>query len=49
MAEIVVSIPAWMMEKLEDIATACEESIDYVAAAFFAAEVVHTPCGNREP
>ena len=42
MAELVVTVPSWMLDKLADIANLCEESIDHVAAAFFAAEVVHT-------
>lgn len=40
--EIIVDVPAWMQDKLAQIATICGESIDYVAASFFAAEVVHT-------
>jgi len=39
---LVVDVPAWMQDKLNQIATICGESIDYVAASFFAAEVVHT-------
>ncbi len=39
---IIVDVPAWMQEKLAQIAEICGESIDYVAASFFAAEVVHT-------
>lgn len=41
-AEILVTVPAWLSEKLSTIAEICEESLDHVAAAFFAAEVVHT-------
>lgn len=41
-AEISIALPSWMVEKLSAIAQTCEKSIDYVAASFFAAEVVHT-------
>jgi len=40
--EITIPVPAWMEEKLVALATICEKSIDSVAAALFAAEVVHT-------
>ena len=40
--EMSVTLPSWMVEKLSAIAEICGESIDYVAASFFAAEVVHT-------
>lgn len=39
---IVVDVPEWMQDKLAQIASICGESIDHVAASFFAAEVVHT-------
>ena len=40
--EILVAVPAWLADKLTTIAEICEESVDHIAAAFFAAEVVHT-------
>lgn len=40
--DITVPVPAWMADKLAAIASVCEKSVDEVAAAFFAAEVVHT-------
>jgi len=40
--EITVPVPAWMEEKLAALAAICEKSIDSIAAALFAAEVVHT-------
>ena len=41
-ADLTIDIPSWMLEKLAQIASLCGKSIDYVAASFFAAEVVHT-------
>lgn len=46
---IIVDVPAWMQDKLAQIATICGESIDYVAASFFAAEVVHTQGASATP
>ena len=46
---LVVDVPAWMQDKLDQIATICGESIDYVAASFFAAEVVHTQGAGAAP
>lgn len=40
--DITIPVPSWMAEKLAAIASVCEKSVDEVAAAFFAAEVVHT-------
>ena len=40
--DLIVDVPEWMLDKLDQIATLCGKSIDYVAASFFAAEVVHT-------
>lgn len=45
-AEISISLPSWMIEKLSTIAEMCGKSVDYVVASFFAAEVVHTQPTN---
>ena len=40
--EMEVVVPAWLEESLAQLAAICEKSIDYVAGALFANEVVHT-------
>lgn len=44
--EMEVVVPAWLAESLTQLAVICEKSIDYVAGALFAREVVHTSCGG---
>lgn len=44
---LIIDVPEWMSDKLKQIASLCERSVDYVAASFFAAEVVHTRDAGR--
>ena len=43
--EIEVEMPTWLADELGALAERCETSIDHVAGALFASEVVHTSDG----
>lgn len=42
MAELIVPMPAWAVEKIEEIAKATGKTVDEVTAFFLGSEVVHT-------
>lgn len=46
--EMVIPVPEWLADTLACAASLCEKSIDEVAVALFANEVVHTSRGDRD-
>ena len=42
MVDLIIDIPEWMSDMLQQAAALCEKSVDDVAVSFFGHEVVHT-------